>query len=306
MPPELVVVRAPFALPPVPEGPFVMLDVAFAGGAQLERTLAFIDAARDRLRLWVDHHEHAGAWPQFGSDGRFILVSSRIAHACPELVTPELVARAGAVEFVLAHHDFDGLMSAVRFLRGGEVPYAEALEDARASDSPGRGHVLSARGLRLADALSEAGAEYDELGFAGFYSRMAWSLVRDATDPALDLEIRRLAADAERVRERAANLAAARVVEAPGVCVLRLEAQLDRRMRREVLSILEGDAAIGLVLEGTPKRYWATAATYFDSIPLESCGELDRGRHDFRFGPTKNAPELVSRLSALARDAGAA
>lgn len=306
MPPQVIVVRVPFALPPLPDGAFVMLDVAFAGGDAIATTLSFIEAAGDRLRLWVDHHEHPTAWARFAADPRFVLVSSRLAHACPELVTPEVVARAGPVDAVLAHHDFDGLMSAARFLRGGDPPYEEALEDARASDSPGRGHHLSARGQRLADALSEAGAAFEEPEFEAFYREVTWALVDGRVDPRLDARLELLAGEAGRVRERAANLAGSRVVEAPGVCVLRLEAQLDRRMRREVLAILEADAAIGLVLEGTPKRYWATAATYRDTIPLEECAELDRGRHDFRFGPTKNAPALIARLSSLARGAGAA
>lgn len=306
MHPELVVVRVPYALPPVPPGPFVMLDVAFAGGDTVEKTLAFIAEAGERLRLWVDHHEHPREWPRFQDDPRFVLVSSRIAHACPELVTPEVVQRAGPVSHVLAHHDFDGLMSAVCFMRGGEPPYDEALEDARASDSPGRGHVMSARGRRLVEAMSEAGAVLDEAAFQAFYVALAKSLVDGHEEPSLTRQIDRFAQEAEQVHVRAANLAATRSVEAPGVCVLRIDAQLDRRMRREVLVLLQADAAIGLVLEGTPKRYWATAATYHDAISLEGVAELDRGRHDFRFGPTKQADALIRTLSDLARGAGKA
>src|SRR3954464_3423953 len=106
MSPQVVIVRAPFALPPVPDGPFVMLDVAFAGGDAVEKTRAFIADAGDRLRLWVDHHEHAQEWPNFKGAPRCFLFGSRIAHACPELVTPELCTQAGAVTHVLAHHDF--------------------------------------------------------------------------------------------------------------------------------------------------------------------------------------------------------
>jgi hypothetical protein len=304
MPPRIEIVRQPFALPPPPEGPFVVLDVAFAGGNATDRTLTFIEAAGERLRLWVDHHEHALAWPRFSADPRFVLVPSRIAHACPELVTREVVARAGEVETVLAHHDFDGLMSAVRFLRGGEEPYPGADEDARAADSPGRGHTLSPRGNRLSNALSEAGGELEEPEFATFYRAVAQSLLDDRESDPLARQIDRLALDAEAVHVRAATLASARLVEAPGVCVLRLEAQLDGRLRRAVLSILEDTAPVGLVLEGTPKRYWATAATYHDTIALDDAPDIDRGRHDFRFGPTKDATKLIAKLSSLARDAG--
>jgi hypothetical protein len=61
---------------------------------------------------------------------------------------------------------------------------------------------------------------------------------------------------------------------------------------------------VGLVLEGTPKRYWATAATYHDTVALEEVAELNRGRHDFRFGPTKNADQMIGQLSGLVRRAG--
>ena len=75
---------------------------------------------------------------------------------------------------------------------------------------------------------------------------------------------------------------------------------------RAVLAILEEMAPVGLVLEGTPKRYWATAATYQDAISLEAAADLNRGRHDFRFGPTKNADKLIATLSGQVRAAGLA
>lgn len=301
---RIEVVRQPFNLPAPPSVPFVVLDVAFAGGAVVEKTHDFIREAGDRLRLWVDHHEHADGWPRYANDERFVLVPSRIAHACPELVTEDVVARAGEVGAVLAHHDFDGLMSAVRFLLGGKEPYPGADEDARAADSPGRGHVLSPRGERLVAALGEAQAERDEAGYHAFYVEIARSLVEGAESESLTREIDRLRAAANEAMIRAARLAEARRIEAPGVCVLRIDARLDGRMRRHVLSILEEEATVGLVLEGTPKRYWATAATYSDAVPLEEVAELDRGRHDFRFGPTKNADRLVQQLSGLVREAG--
>lgn len=302
--PRVDVVSKPFALPSPPDVPFVMLDIAFAGGDATDRTHEFITFAGDRLRLWVDHHEHLQGWPRYSNDPRFVLVPSRIAHACPELVTPEVVERAGPVEAILAHHDFDGLMSAVRFVLGGREPYEGADEDARAADSPGRGHVLSPRGKRLAAALSEAGAELEAPEFQDLYRDVLDAVVAGTERPTLTTTLDRFAKEAEDAIDRAKRLAEPSKVEAPGVAVLRLDAQLDARMRRAVLSILEGMAPIGLVLEGTPKRYWATAATYQDSIALEESADLNRGRHDFRFGPTKNAEKLIVELSGLVRTAG--
>jgi hypothetical protein len=85
-----------------------------------------------------------------------------------------------------------------------------------------------------------------------------------------------------------------------------LEAQLEGNIRRAVLSILEDDAIVGLVLEGTPKRYWATAATYHDTVLLDEVTDLNRGRHDFRFGPTKNAAKVIEQIAGLVRRAGLA
>lgn len=303
MPPRLVIVSKPFALPEPPDGPFVMLDVAFAGGNATWKTHEFIERSGERLKLWVDHHEHAEAWPRYAADPRFVLVPSRFAHACPELVTPEVVARAGDVSEVRAHHDFDGLMSAVRFMNGGHEPYEGADEDARASDSPGRGHVIGSRGRRLSSALGEAAAGLEEADFAAFYEAVARSLLEGREDAVLATQLDRFAEEALGVEKRAQNLAVGRRVEAPGVCVLRLEAQLDGRMRKALLSILEEEATIGLVLEGTPKRYWATAATYDTRLVLDGVPDLDRGRNDFRFGPTKDAPRLIEALSRVVQRA---
>src|SRR5579863_9890642 len=51
------------------------------------------------------------------------------------MVTPEIVARAGAVDTIVCHTDFDGLYSAAKWLRGGVEPYPGADEDARAIDT---------------------------------------------------------------------------------------------------------------------------------------------------------------------------
>jgi hypothetical protein len=304
--PRLEIVRQPFALPNPPEEPFVMLDVAFAGADVVEETHSFIRRAGDRLRLWVDHHEHPEGWARYSDDPRFVLVPSRNAHACPELVTPEVVARAGEVGVVLAHHDFDGLMSAVRFMLDGREPYEGANEDARAADSPGRGHHSSKRGKRLAAAVSQAGAELEEEAFLAFYRAVAESLLDGREPPELARQIDYFYGEAQAVIQRAQRLAETRRMEAPGVCVLRIEAQLEGNVRRAVLSVLEDEAIVGVVLEGTPKRYWATAATYYDTVLLDEVTDLNRGRHDFRFGPTKNAAKVIEQIASLVRRAGLA
>jgi hypothetical protein len=119
-------------------GRVAVLDIAFAsgaGGASFDRiTGPFITGLGDRLAIWVDHHDHT-LHAQYKTDSRFVLATKAQHGACPEMVTPELVERAGQVDTVCCHTDFDGLCSAAKWIRGGVEPYAGADDDARAIDT---------------------------------------------------------------------------------------------------------------------------------------------------------------------------
>ena len=119
-------------------GRVVVLDVAFAatvGGASFEKvTLPFITGLGDRLAMWIDHHDHE-LHAQYANDPRFVLATKAQHGACPEMVTRERVERAGEVDTVCCHTDFDGLCSAAKWIRGGEEPYPGADDDARAIDT---------------------------------------------------------------------------------------------------------------------------------------------------------------------------
>jgi hypothetical protein len=119
-------------------GRVVVLDVAFAseasGGGFAKLTKPFIDRLGPRLAGWVDHHDHV-LHAQFAADPRFVLATKAQHGACPEMVTPEIVARIGPVDTIVCHTDFDGLCSAAKWLRGGEEPYPGADDDARAIDT---------------------------------------------------------------------------------------------------------------------------------------------------------------------------
>jgi len=135
-------------------GRVVVLDVAFAsqasGGGFDKLTLPFITALGSRLAAWVDHHDH-DQHAAYAHDPRFVLATKAQHGACPEMVTPELVARVGAVGTIVCHTDFDGLMSAAKWIRGGKEPYPGADDDARAIDT--RMGTPSRTGERLDRAL---------------------------------------------------------------------------------------------------------------------------------------------------------
>jgi hypothetical protein len=119
-------------------GRVVVLDVAFASEASsggFEKiTKPFIDQLGPRLVGWVDHHDHV-MHAAYRDDPRFVLSTKAEHGACPEMVTPEVVERIGAVDTIVCHTDFDGLCSAAKWIRKGVEPYAGADDDARAIDT---------------------------------------------------------------------------------------------------------------------------------------------------------------------------
>ncbi len=135
-----VIIATPRGLPKASQlpGRVVVLDIAFAsnaGGMSFEKvTGKFITELGARLALWVDHHDsdyHA----QYARDPRFILHRKADYGACPELITPALVADTGHIDSIVCHNDFDGLMSAAKWLRGGNECYPGADSDAFAIDT---------------------------------------------------------------------------------------------------------------------------------------------------------------------------
>ncbi|MES1173941.1 MAG: hypothetical protein ABUL62_06395 [Myxococcales bacterium] len=119
-------------------GRVAVLDIAFAGagsgGGFPKITLPFIEGLGDRLRAWVDHHDHE-EHVNYAKDPRFVLSTKAEHGACPEMITEELVARVGAIDTIVCHTDFDGLASAAKWMRAGVEPYPGCDDDARAIDT---------------------------------------------------------------------------------------------------------------------------------------------------------------------------
>lgn len=301
--PSLLWVTHPRHLPKAPSaGRAVVVDVAFAAAGQWRsKTKPFLDALGSRLVRYVDHHEHKEAWAAYADDPRFVLVQNRIAHACPELVTEALMVDIGHVDVVVAHHDFDGLVSAVKVLTRGRSPWPEADEDARAVDSPGRGHVLSVFGAQVADAIDEAAMSMQRPAALAFNTRLALGLAADGSrlDMVLQNEVETLSA-----RAHAASAEARIIVdqcgrlEAPGVFVVRVREKQDNRMRRNLLVLAEERAAVGALFEPDPVGgAWLTAATFDQRLDLEDVEGFEGGRSDYRFARAhKGGNDLVEAL----------
>ena len=120
------------------EGRVVVLDLAFTAdglGTPFEKmTGPFIQALGHRLAAWVDHHDHE-RHAAFRDDPRFVLATKAEHGACPEMVTPAIVHRAGPIQTILAHVDLDGLYAAAKWILEGREPYDGADADARAVDT---------------------------------------------------------------------------------------------------------------------------------------------------------------------------
>ena len=298
---RVLFVEQPSNLPAAPaEGRVAVVDVAFAGADNFEKsTVPFLAQLGDRLAIWIDHHEHPLGWARYKGDPRFLLVPNREAHACPELVTPEVVRAAGPVEVVVAHADFDGLISAVKFIRQGAPPWPEADEDARAADSPGRGHALSARGRLLTAALDQAAGELSTRQREALRQELAAALIAGAVPASLQRRLEELSSAFAETLLPVDGLAATAREEAPGVLVVRAEKAFARAVKKALLSRLEEKAKIGVVVEGKA----VTVATFHEQLDLARCDELTAGRSDYRFAQaTDGGRAIVARLGVLASE----
>jgi hypothetical protein len=209
------------------KGRVVVLDLAFAseasGGGFEKLTRPLIDGLGPRLAAWVDHHDHA-LHEKFRDDPRFVLATKAEHPACPEMVTPELVTRVGAIDTIVCHSDFDGLCSAAKWLREGIEPYAGADADARAIDT--RLGTPSAVGTRFDRALRARRHDAALFGLivrhlaGGLADASLWAAIDEAGAEMaqIDADTRRLAARYEVVdlsHPRAKTLAIADVTERP-------------------------------------------------------------------------------------------
>jgi hypothetical protein len=191
-------------------GNVAVLDIAFAseagGHSFASTTLPFITGLGPRLVAWVDHHDsvhHA----DYAGDPRFLLRTKAQHGACPELVTPEVVERAGRVDTLVCHVDFDGLASSAKWMRGGVEPYPGCDADARAVDT--RIGTVGPLALRIDRAIRARPRDNGLFGVivrllaSGLADRSLWEPIDAAAAQlaAMEAEARRLANGFERLGE---------------------------------------------------------------------------------------------------------
>lgn len=194
-------------------GKVVVVDVAFAGlGSGFEKvTLPFITGLGERLRAWVDHHDHE-EHPRFAGDPRFVLARKADHGACPEMIDPELVERVGPIDTIVCHTDFDGLASAAKWIRRGVEPYPGCDDDARAIDT--RLGKPSATGERFDRALRARPTD------AGLFGIIVRHLVTGLDDSSLWEPVDRAAAELLPVEQETRRAAARYERIPPGVALV--------------------------------------------------------------------------------------
>lgn len=268
-------------------GRVVVLDVAFAAdtaGASFDKTTRpFLDGLGDRLAMWIDHHDH-DRHADFADDPRFVLRTKAEHGACPELVTPERVEWAGAVDTICCHVDFDGLCSGAKWIRGGTEPYPGADADARAIDT--RMGEPSERAATIDRALR---ARPRDDALKGLVVRF---LARGAGDLGLFREVQE-AAEAMRALENESKRLATRYRVEGDVAIC--DARNREGPYEKTLLLLLGQelAPISLVHDDTT----VTAAARFDSgINLVKLLGLEGGMPTRVSVPAKQLEDVRRRL----------
>jgi len=268
-------------------GRVAVLDIAFAAGgsgATFEKTTRpFIEGLGARLAVWVDHHDHV-MHEAYRGDPRFVLATKAEHGACPEMVTPELVARIGAVDSVCCHTDFDGLCSAAKWIRGGQEPYPGADDDARAVDT--RLGKPSELGQLLDRALR--GHPNDD-ALRGLMVRF---LADGATDKGL-LETIGEAAQRFGAREEEARRIARGYDVRGNVAFVQVPADAAPYDKTLLLMLGQEQARVSVSCDRTT----VTVAARFDSgVDLLQLLELDGGMPTVVSVPVKRLPDVLQRL----------
>ena len=237
-------------------GRVAVVDIAFAsdasGGGFEKITKTFIDGLGARLVAWVDHHDselHA----LYEGDPRFVLTTKAEHGACPELVTPELVARFGDIDTIVCHTDFDGLVSAAKWIRKGEECYPGCDDDARAIDT--RIGTPSDTAVRFDRAVRARPRDH------GLFGIIVRHLSTGLADASLWAQIDAAANELEKIDEETRRVALKYVRLPPGVAVVDCSDKRGPVDKTQLLLLGQDRERISVVVD----RDTVTLAAAFDS-----------------------------------------
>jgi len=276
-------------------GRVAVLDIAFAGagsgGGFPKITLPFIEGLGDRLGMWVDHHdseEHA----LYAGDPRFVLATKAEHGACPEMITPELVARAGQIDTIVCHTDFDGLASAAKWIRGGLEPYVGCDDDARAIDT------RIGTPSKVADRIDRAlRARYRDQGLFGVIVR---HLVSGLSDSALWQPIDQAAEELVPVEKETRRAAQAYRRLAPGVALVDVSDGYSRIDKTLLLLLGQEREPVSVVID---KENVSVAARFDSGKNFVELLGLGAGMPTRVSVPRPQLPRVLKALGVSADDA---
>jgi hypothetical protein len=233
-----------------------VLDIAFAGagsgGGFPKITQPFIDGLGERLRVWVDHHDHE-EHARYASDPRFVLSTKAEHGACPEMIDPPLVERIGAVDTIVCHTDFDGLASAAKWMRGGLEPYEGCDADSYAIDT------RLGKPSRIAERIDRAlrGRPRD----SGLFGVIVRHLATGLSDAALWEPIDAAAAELVPIEEETRRAAQRYARLPPNVAVVDVTHGVGRIDKTLLLLLGQERETVSIVIDGNT----VSVAARFDS-----------------------------------------
>jgi hypothetical protein len=248
-------------------GRVVVLDLAFAadgmGGPGFAKiTGRFLKELGPRLARWVDHHDH-DLHAQYRRDERFVLHTKAEHGACPEIITPEMVAQTGPIDTIVAHFDLDGLYAAAKWILGGREPYPGADADARAVDT--RIGAVSPRAQLIDKALR---VHFDD---AVLKQRIVHWLCRGMRPGVEHDAIVAAAADFDLRAEEAAALAE-RYVVADDIALLHLPTNPRAFDKTELLLLGQKKASVAIVVDGVTVNIAASFESGLNFVTLLGLG----------------------------------
>jgi hypothetical protein len=292
------------------EGRVVVLDVAFAseasGGGFDKITRPFIEGLGSRLAAWIDHHDHK-LHATYADDPRFVLSTKAEHGACPEMVTAEVVARAGHVDTIVCHTDFDGLCSAAKWMRAGSEPYPGADDDARAVDT--RIGVPSPTAQRFDRAIRAHPRDHALFGLIvrhltdGLRDAALWTPIDTAASAfAASEDAARAVAKGYRVlelRPQEAMAATAGTGHVHRAAIVEATAEHGRYDKTLLLMLGQERADVALVIDTDT----LTMASKFDSgINFLTLLDLSGGMPTLVSVPRKRTGEVLLKLGATTAD----